>query len=149
MTKKDHQLVEIKRFDKTIPLPEYKTQGAAAFDFCSRIAVEILPNTLAYVPLNVAIEVPLGYFLLLVARSSTHKKGLWMANGVGIMDPDFSGDDDEYKAIYYNFSDETVIIEKGERIAQGLIIKREAVEWHEVEKMENTTRGGFGTTGNK
>jgi dUTP pyrophosphatase len=72
-----------------------------------------------------------------------------MANGVGIMDPDFSGDEDEYKAIYYNFSDQPVIIEQGERIAQGLIIKREEVTWQEVDRMENKTRGGFGTTGNK
>ena len=103
MASEDHQKINIKRFDKTIPLPEYKTDGAAAFDFYARITVEIPPKALGYVPLNVAIEVPLGYFLLLVARSSTHKKGLWMGNGAGIMDPDFSGDDDEYKAIYYNF----------------------------------------------
>lgn len=139
--------VKIKRFDKTLPLPEAKTEGAAAFDLTARISVEILPKTLAYVPLNVAIEVPKGYFLLLAARSSSHKKGIWMANGVGIMDPDFSGDEDEYKAIYYNFSDQPVIIEQGERVAQGLIIKREEVTWQEVDKMENKTRGGFGTTG--
>ena len=144
----NHKLVKIKRFDKTFPLPEFKTEGAAAFDLHARIDLEILPHTLAYVPMNVAIEVPRGYFLLLVARSSTHKKGLWMANGVGIMDPDFSGDEDEYKAIYYNFTDKPVLIEKGERMAQGLIIKREEISWQEVDKMENKTRGGIGTTGN-
>ena len=141
--------VKIKRFDKSLPLPEAKTEGAAAFDLTARQQIEILPKTLNYVPLNVVIEVPKGYFLLLVARSSTHKKGLWMANGVAIGDPDFSGNEDEYKAVYYNFSDVPVVIEKGERIAQGLIIKREAVSWNEVDVMENKNRGGFGTTGNK
>lgn len=139
--------IKIKRFDKEIPLPESKTEGAAAFDLHARITVEIQPRSIGYVPLNVAIEVPKDYFLLLAARSSTHKKGLWMANGIGIMDPDFSGDEDEYKAIYYNFTDKSVVVEKGERIAQGLIIKREVVTWQEVDKMENKTRGGFGTTG--
>ncbi len=139
--------VKIKRFDKEISLPEFKTEGAAAFDLHARITVEIQSRSLGYVPLNVAIEVPKGYFLLLAARSSTHKKGLWMANGIGIMDPDFSGDEDEYKAIYYNFTDNPVVIEKGERIAQGLVIKREDIMWQEVDKMENETRGGFGTTG--
>ncbi len=143
----DKKLVTIKRFDKEIPLPEFKTEGAAAFDFHARLSVEIPPKQLGYVPLNVAIEPPAGHFLLLVARSSTHKKGLWMANGVGIMDPDFSGDGDEYKAVYYNFTDEPVVIEKGERIAQGLVVKREAVQWQEVDSMQNKTRGGWGTTG--
>lgn len=141
--------VSIKRFDKKIPLPEYKTKGAAAFDLCARDSVEISPKDFKYVPLNVAIETPPGYFLMLVARSSTHKKGLWMANGIGIGDPDFSGDNDEYHAVYYNFTDNMVLIEKGERIAQGLIVKREAVQWYEVDQMQNKTRGGWGTTGKK
>ena len=142
------KIIKVKRFDKEIPLPEYKTKGAAAFDLYARISVEIPPKEFKYVPLNVAVETPPGYFLLLVARSSTHKKGIWMANGVGIGDPDFSGDNDEYSAVYYNFSDMPVKIEKGERIAQGLIIKREAVAWQEVPEMKNKTRGGWGTTGN-
>jgi len=140
--------VKIKRFDKEIPLPESKTEGAAAFDLHARESVEIPPKELRYVPLNVAVETPPGHFLLLVARSSTHKKGIWMANGIGIGDPDFSGNEDEYKAVYYNFTDKSVLIEKGERIAQGLIVKRESIVWEEVDDMENKTRGGFGTTQN-
>ena len=141
------RLVKIKRFDKNISLPEFKTKGAAAFDFYARENIEIPAKGLGYVPLNVAVETPEGYFLLLVARSSTHKKGIWMANSVGIIDPDFSGDSDECHAAYYNFTDKPVLVEKGERIAQGLIIKREEVEFQEVNKMENKTRGAWGTTG--
>lgn len=139
--------VKIKRFDKDITLPEHKTEGAAAFDLYARLDMEIPPKELKYVPLNVAVATPPGYFLLLVARSSTHKKGLWMANGIGIGDPDFSGDGDEYHAVYYNFTDKPVLVQKGERIAQGLIVKREAIQWQEVNEMKNKTRGGFGTTG--
>jgi len=142
-------IVKLKRFDKEIPLPERKTEHAAAFDLYARIGVEIPPKEFKYIPLNVVVETPPGYFLLLVARSSTHKKGIWMANGVGIGDPDFSGNEDEYSAVYYNFTDKPVVIEKGERIAQGLIVKREAVQWQEVDVMENKTRGGWGTTGIK
>ncbi len=143
----DGKVVKIKRFDKEVPLPVHKTQEAAAFDLHARTAVEIPAKEFKYIPLNVAVETPPGYFLLLVARSSTHKKGIWMANGVGIGDPDFSGDGDEYSAVYYNFTDKPVLIEKGERIAQGLIVKREAVQWQEVDQMPNKTRGGWGTTG--
>lgn len=141
--------VKVKRFDSEIPLPEYKTAGAAAFDFHARREIVIPPHEIGYVPLNVALEVPKDCFLMLVARSSTHKRGLWMANGIGVIDADFSGNEDEIRAAYYNFTDTSVTIEKGERIAQGVIMKRDIVTWHEVENMENKTRGGFGTTGAK
>jgi len=138
--------IKIKRFDKNFPLPEYKTPGAAAFDLVARIGIEIPPREVGYVPLNIACETPDGYFLLLAARSSTHKKGLMLANGIGIGDPDFSGDADEYTAALYNFTDKSVKIEAGERIAQGVFVKLEKAEWDEVDKLENPTRGGFGST---
>jgi len=141
--------VKIKRFDKELPLPERKTSRAAAFDFVARERIEILPGEVGYIPLNVAVETPDDCFLLIAARSSTHKKGLIMANGIGIGDPDFSGDGDEYKAAYFNFTDSPVIIERGERIAQGMIVSREQIEWEEVDEMGNDTRGGFGSTGIK
>lgn len=139
--------IRIKRFDKDLPLPAYKTVGAAAFDLIARETTEIAPKTVAYIPLNVALEIPDGYMLLLAPRSSTHKKGLIMANSVGIGDPDFCGDEDEYRAAYYNHTESTVMVERGERVAQGLIKKIEKAEWEEVETLGNKTRGGFGTTG--
>lgn len=139
--------IRVKRFDKTLPLPEYKTAGAAAFDFLAREHTVVPPKAVAYIPLNVAIEVPEGHALIVAPRSSTHKKGLLMANSVGIGDPDFRGDGDEYRAAYYNYTDAPVAVERGERIAQGLIKKIERVEWEEVDMLHNPTRGGFGTTG--
>ncbi|MDE2019098.1 MAG: dUTP diphosphatase [Patescibacteria group bacterium] len=139
--------IKIKRFQKDLPLPERKTAGAAAFDLTARETVEIQPGTVGYVPLNVALETPPEHFLLLAPRSSTHKKGLIPANGIGILDPDFCGDGDEVKSAYYNFTDAPVRVERGERVAQAMIIKFVPVEWDEVEKMEHKTRGGFGTTG--
>jgi dUTP pyrophosphatase len=65
------------------------------------------------------------------------------------VDPDFRGDEDEIKVVYYNFSDTPVVIEKGERIAQGTFVKISRPEWEEVDKLENKTRGGFGSTGTK
>ncbi len=141
--------IKIKRFDKNLPLPEYKTPGAAAFDITARENIEIPAGEVGYVPLNIAVETPPGYFLLLAARGSTHKKGVILANGIGVGDPDFCGDGDEYKAAYLNFTKNSVVIEKGERIAQGMFVKVERAEWEEVDSMSNKTRGGFGSTGNK
>ena len=130
-------------------MPKRQTEGAAAFDLTAREAVTIAPGTVDYVPLNVAIETPPDHFLLIAARSGTHKKGIMMANGIGIIDPDYSGNDDEIKAVYFNFTDASVIIEKGERIAQGTFVKISYPKWIEMDEMPNKTRGGFGTTGNK
>jgi dUTP pyrophosphatase len=141
--------IKIKRFDKELPLPKRQTEGAAAFDLTAREAVTIEPHAIGYVPLNVAIEAPADHFLLVAARSGTHKKGLMMANGIGIIDPDYSGDEDEIKGVYYNFTDTPVAIEKGDRIAQGTFVKISHPEWDEVDEMPNKSRGGFGTTGTK
>jgi dUTP pyrophosphatase len=141
--------IKIKRFDKDLPLPKRQTEGAAAFDLTAREAVTIAPGAIGYVPLNVAIETPADHFLLVAARSGTHKKGIMMANGIGIIDPDYSGDEDEIKAAYFNFSKEPVAIEKGERIAQGTFVKISHPDWEEMDEMPNKTRGGFGTTGSK
>jgi len=140
--------VKIKRIDKTLPLPEYKTAGAVAFDLMSRTDVVVEPKSIAYIPLNVALEPLEGCLVMLAARSSLHKKGLMLANGVGIIDQDFCGNEDEYCAAVYNFTDEVVAVARGERIVQGVFKPYEKVEWEEVDDLKNQTRGGFGTTGN-
>lgn len=139
--------VKIKRFSRNHPLPKRQSAGAAAFDLVAREKTEIQPGEVGYVPLNVAVETPQGHFLLIAARSSTHKKGLILANGVGIGDSDFRGDGDEYRAAYLNFTSKPVVIEPGERIAQGMFVKFVTAEWDEVDSLVGDTRGGFGSTG--
>ena len=129
-----------------MPLPEYKTKGAVAFDLSARIAATILPKQIFYIPLNVALEPPEGYMVMLAARSSLHKKGLMLANGVGVVDEDFCGNEDEYHAALYNFTDKPVEVARGERIAQGVFKKYDKAEWDEVEDLGNKKRGGFGST---
>lgn len=141
--------IKIKRFDKSLPLPEYKTSGAAAVDLYARQEVMIPPKTVGYVPLNIGIELPESHWALVSARSSLHKKGLMMANGIGVGDSDYAGDNDEYKAALFNFSDQNVVVEKGERIVQMIILEREKIDLIEVDHLGNPDRGGFGSTGKK
>lgn len=141
--------IKIKRFDKDLPIPEYKTSGAVAFDLYSRETVTINPGEIAYISLNVAIEIPQGYFVLITSRSSAHKLGIMMANGVGIGDADFIGDNDEYKYAALNFTKDTVTIERGSRIAQAMILPVEHIQIIDAKKLESKDRGGFGTTGIK
>ncbi len=139
--------LKIKRFDKSLPLPEYKTDKAAALDLYARVDTIIPSREVGYVPLNIAIELPLDHWALVAARSSLHKKGLMMANGIGVGDEDYCGDNDEYKAILLNFSDKEIMVKKGERLAQLIVLPRERVEIEEVEELGNKDRGGVGSTG--
>ncbi len=87
--------------------------------------------------------------LLMASRSSTPiKKGLTLGNGVGTIDNDFCGPEDELKVQVYNFTENPVTVERGERIAQGVFVRIDKGDWEEVEEMTAPTRGGFGTTGN-
>ena len=139
--------IRIRRIDKTLPLPVYHTGGAVAFDLSARETVVVESRSLGFIPLNVAIQVPEGHMILLAPRSSTPKRGIFFANSVGIMDRDYCGNNDEYKALVYNYTDLPVTIERGERIAQGIVLKTDAVEFEEVDDLGTPDRGGFGTTG--
>ena len=141
--------IKIKRFNKELPLPTYKTVGAAGFDLLAREKTVIRPSEIAYVPLNVAIETPKDHLLIVAARSSTHKLGLLPIHGIGIGDSDFRGDNDEYKMPLFNFIRKSVTVERGTRIAQGIFVKYTRAKWQEVRKMKSKTRGGFGSTGQK
>jgi len=139
-------IVKIKRIDKSLPLPRYETQGAVAFDFIARESVLIEPKSVARIPSNVVVEVPDGYMLYIKDRSSTaKKKGILIT--AGVVDQDYCGDNDEILMQFFNPSDSAVSIEKGDRLAQGIFVRVDKAEWSEVEAMEKSDRGGFGTTG--
>lgn len=139
--------VAIKRFDPELPLPSYQSEHAAAVDLYARLDTTVPAHAIGYVPLNIALELPENYWALLAARSSLHKKGLMLANGIGIGDRDFCGDGDEYTAAVLNFTDQKVEVKRGERIAQLLILPQERVEFVEKKQFETKNRGGFGSTG--
>lgn len=140
--------VEIKLVDDTLPMPQYQTEGSVAFDLYSRIDVEIKPKTLEFIPLNIIVKTPEDYAFFVASRSSTpKKKGLMLANHIGIIDRDFCGEEDEVKYLAYNFTDENVKIERGERIAQGFFIKTKQVELIQIKEVDSKSRGGYGSTG--
>jgi dUTP pyrophosphatase len=140
--------IKIVRIEKDLPLPEYKTEGAVAFDLYTRDAATIAPKDSALLRTNLIVEVPEGHALVLAARSSLGpKRGLIMRNAIGIIDRDYHGPEDEIKLFVYNFTSEPVSIERGERLAQGLILPVARAEWEEVSEMKEESRGGFGSTG--
>ncbi len=146
--KSEKMQIKIKRIDKTLPLPSYATTGACCFDLQSRKKIAIRSRQLGLIPLNIIIEVPTGYMFIVVPRSSTpRKKSLLIPHGIGIIDQDYNGPEDEILLQVLNFSDEEVVVEKGERLAQGCLIPIEKADFIEVEKISEKSRGGYGSTG--
>lgn len=142
--------VKITRIDKELPLPEYKTKGSVGCDLYARVNTTIPPKQVGKIPANVIVQTPKGYMLMLTMRSSTpSKKGLSMPHGLGTIDQDYSGPDDELIIQVYNFTDTNVIVERGERVAQMVFVPIEVAEFEEVEQVSNESRGGFGSTGAK
>jgi len=140
--------VHIKRVDKGLPLPEYHSAGAAGFDLFCREERVVAPGEIALLPANVVVATPPGYMLLVAARSSTpRRKGLSVPHGIGIVDHDYRGPEDEIHVQVYNFTDRPVTVARGERIAQAVFVRVDAADWDEVDEMDAPTRGGFGSTG--
>ncbi|HJR60969.1 MAG TPA: dUTP diphosphatase [Vicinamibacterales bacterium] len=143
----DPLTVRITRIHPDATLPEYQTGDAAGFDLASVATVTVEPGRVALVPTGLVIKVPLRMFLGIFARSSTPvKRGLMIANGVGVIDPDYCGATDEVKIAVMNFTGEPVTVRPGDRIAQGILLEAARVEWVEAEADERS-RGGFGSSG--
>ena len=140
--------VRVRRIRPHAELPRYASAGAAAFDLAAAEAVTIAPRASALVPTGLVVEVPAGMFLAIFARSSTPlKRHLMVANGVGVVDPDYCGPDDEVKIAVLNVSEQPVEVRRGDRLAQGIFLPAPRVEWDEVEALAAESRGGFGATG--
>jgi len=137
-----------KKIEKDLPSPEYKTAGSIGFDLVARVETTIPSFEVRLIPLNVVVKIPKGYGLFLLPRSSTPlKKQLLIPNGVGIIDQDYCGEEDELKLQVLNFSKKDVTVERGERIAQCVIVKVDQSQLLEIQKMTSKSRGGFGSTG--
>jgi dUTP pyrophosphatase len=140
--------LKIRRLDSTVSLPVYGTGESAGFDLAAAHDLAIAPRQIALVRTGLVIEVPSGYFLGIFARSSTPlKRGLIVANGVGVIDPDYSGPNDEVMIQVLNITDHDIRVAPGDRLAQGIVLPAPRVTWEEVSEIRDVTRGGFGATG--
>ena len=132
-------------------VPECGSKLAAGYDLAACIPdlerVIIHPGETVKIPSGLAIAIPEGYFGGIYARSGlSTKQGLRPANCTGVIDCDFRG---EIMVALHNDSNETRVIEHGQRVAQLIIQPYLDVEFEEVDKLDGTERGegGFGSTG--
>src|SRR5688500_5804570 len=140
--------VRVTRLSPSVAVPAYQTAGSAGFDLAASVEVTVAPGDIALVPTALVIEVPAGHFLGVFARSSTPlKRGLVVANGVGVVDSDYCGPADEIKIAVINVTKVAVEVKKGDRLAQGVLLPAPRIEWEEVGELRPDSRGGFGATG--
>lgn len=145
-------MIKIKIVNKgNQPLPEYATPQSAGVDLRANIdePVELKPLSRALIPTGLHIALPEGYEAQIRPRSGLAiKKGITCLNTPGTIDADYRGD---VGVILINLSNETFIVNPGERIAQMIINKFEQAEFELVEELDETERGegGFGHTGVK
>ena len=131
------------------PLPAYATEGSSGMDIRAYIkeAVELKPLERALIPTGLSIELPQGFEAQIRPRSGLAvKQGITCLNTPGTIDADYRG---EIKIVLINLSNETQMIQSGERIAQMVIQKVEKINWELSVEIEDTNRsaGGFGSTG--
>lgn len=108
---------------------------------------EIKKGEFKLIPLGISVQLPRGYEAHIVPRSSTYKNyKVIQTNGIGIIDESYNGDDDQWMMPVYALED--TVIPFNERVCQFRVVKKmDEIEFVTVDKLNNSNRGGFGSTG--
>ena len=138
--------IKIKKTHKDASLPVYATAGAAAFDLSTveHGVVGLVPKIFNT---GLQFEIPDNHVMLLFSRSGHgFNQGIRLSNCVGVIDSDYRG---EVK-VKLRSDEHMKGFNVGDRIAQGIILPVEQVEFEAVDDLNVTTRGfkGFGSTDN-
>ena len=141
--------VKVMKLKPDAILPTRGSASAAGYDLYAcpeEETVVIESGKTVKVGTGLAFEIPEGYFGAIFARSGLAVKGLRPANCVGVADSDYRG---EYIVALHNDSQGDMVVTKGDRIAQLVVMPYLSVEFDEVESLLETQRGagGFGSTG--
>ena len=139
----------VKKFDKNIKLPTYKTSGSSGMDLVAYIKnkITINPGKTAIIPTGIAVAIPKNYEIQIRPRSGlAAKKGITVLNTPGTIDADYRG---EIKIILINLSKKSFVVKSGDRIAQMILCPIAKGKLKEVKNLPKTMRGkeGFGSTG--
>ena len=139
----------VKKFNKNIKLPVYKTFGSSGMDLVAYIKnkMTIKPGKTAIISTGISLAIPNNYEIQIRPRSGlAAKKGISVLNTPGTIDSDYRG---EIKVILINLGKKIFVIKSGDRIAQMILCPVSKAKLKEVTKLPKTTRGkgGFGSTG--
>ena len=143
--------IYFKKLNDLAKVPTRGSEYSAGYDLYAAIneGVHIPPHSTVKIGTGLAMDIPHGYFGAIFARSGiATKRGLRPANCIGICDEDYRG---EYIVPIHNDTPYEKYIDKGERIAQLIILPYQVLVFKEVDELSKTDRGdgGFASTGEK
>lgn len=141
--------VLIKRLDKAVKLPEYKSDGASGIDLMAFVkdSIKVKPQTSTLIPTGISLAFSNNYEIQIRPRSGLAlRNNISVLNTPGTVDSDYRG---EIKVIIYNHGNEDFIINNGDRIAQMVLSPVIKINFEETNNLPDTVRGqgGFGSTG--
>lgn len=143
--------IRIKKLNNLAKIPTRGSKFSAGYDLYAATDkdIQIPPHSTVKIGTGLAMELPVGWFGAIFARSGiATKRGLRPANCVGVCDADYRN---EYIVAIHNDSNETMTVQSGERIAQLVLLPYQDIDFKEFDELNNTDRGmgGFGSTGEK
>ena len=143
--------VLIKKTNKEVTTPKYKTDGSSGVDLSAFLEkkVVIKPNSSELIPTGLQVAIPEELEIQIRPRSGlAAKESIGVLNSPGTIDSDYRG---ELKIILFNHGKEDFIINNGDRIAQMVLVPILKMEFEEFDSLPDTIRGqgGFGSTGKK
>lgn len=134
--------------NEEMPLPSYAHEGDAGLDLCAAESATIEPYERRLVPCGICLEIPDGYAGLVIPRSGLAiKHGVSIVNAPGLIDSGYRG---EIKVVLINLDPKTpFVFDKGDRIAQLMIVRTPLVTVEAAACLEDSERGagGFGSSG--
>ena len=141
----------IKKTDKEVITPKYKTDGSSGVDLSAFLEkkVVIKPNSSELIPTGLQVAIPEELEIQIRPRSGlAAKERIGVLNSPGTIDSDYRG---ELKIILFNHGNKDFVINNGDRIAQMILVPILKMEFEEVDSLPDTIRGhgGFGSTGRK
>ncbi len=139
--------VPILHLDPELPIPERAHPGDAGMDLLARVPAKLTPTSRATIPTGIAVAIPEGFAGLVVPRSGiAARHGISVVNGPGLIDSGYRG---EIQVVLVNLGDEPFMVERGDRIAQLVIVPVAEHTFTPVDELPESARGasGFGSTG--
>lgn len=139
--------ITFRRLDLGLPPPRPAHRGDAGVDLRATDPVDIPPGGRAVVGTGIAVAIPVGYAGLVVPRSGyARRHGVGLVNAPGLIDSGYRG---EVSVLLVNHGRDPVRFERGDRIAQLVVVRLPDCAWVEVDELPPSDRGtgGFGSTG--
>jgi dUTP pyrophosphatase len=142
------QIKRVRRAGDLLPLPAYMTAGSAGMDLAADLEEDVVlaPMARTLIPTGIAVALPQGFEAQIRPRSGLAlKQGLTLVNSPGTIDSDYRG---EIQLLAINLGSESVVIRRGQRVAQMVVQQVCRAQWQEVRELSSSERqeGGFGHT---